>query len=104
MDFWQVIEERYSVRAFDPDAEVSAEMGERLLQAAIQAPSAGGHSAPRQAGGRLVSAHRPAGQERSGELRRIVACWAERRYNRRKSREQEGSCPNMRFSKGSLSP
>lgn len=41
MEFWQVIEERHSVRAFDPDAEVSPEIVERLLQAAIRSPSAG---------------------------------------------------------------
>ena len=41
MDLWQAIEERYSVRAFDPDVEVSPEVVERLLQAAIRAPSAG---------------------------------------------------------------
>jgi nitroreductase len=41
MDFWEVLEERYSVRAFDPDVEVSAQVVERLLQAAIRAPSAG---------------------------------------------------------------
>ena len=41
MDFWEVLEERYSVRAFDPDAEVSPQVVERLLQAAIRAPSAG---------------------------------------------------------------
>lgn len=41
MDFWQVLGERHSVRAFDPDAEVTAEMVEQLLDAAIQAPSAG---------------------------------------------------------------
>ena len=41
VDYWQVIEERYSVRSYDPDADVPAETIERLLQAAIQAPSAG---------------------------------------------------------------
>jgi nitroreductase len=41
MDFWNVIEERHSVRAFAPDAEVSPEQVERLLQAAIRSPSAG---------------------------------------------------------------
>ncbi len=41
MDFWQVLADRYSVRAFDPDVDVSPEQVERLLQAAIQAPSAG---------------------------------------------------------------
>jgi nitroreductase len=41
MDLWQAIEERYSVRAFDPDTEVSPEVVERLLQAGIRSPSAG---------------------------------------------------------------
>jgi nitroreductase len=41
MDFWQVLKERYSVRSFDPTEDVSPEVVERLLQAAIQAPSAG---------------------------------------------------------------
>jgi nitroreductase len=41
MDLWQAIEERYSVRAFDPDTEVSPEIVERLLRAAIRSPSAG---------------------------------------------------------------
>jgi nitroreductase len=41
MDLWQAIEERYSVRAFAPDVEVSPEVVERMLQAAIRAPSAG---------------------------------------------------------------
>ena len=41
MDFWQVLEDRYSVRSFDPTEDVSPEVVERLLQAAIRAPSAG---------------------------------------------------------------
>jgi nitroreductase len=41
MDFWQVLEERHSVRSFDPDVEVPPETVDRLLQAAIRAPSAG---------------------------------------------------------------
>ena len=41
MDFWQVIEERYSVRQFDPTVEVPPEIVERLLAAAIRSPSAG---------------------------------------------------------------
>lgn len=45
MDFWQVIDERHSVRAFDPDAEVSPETVERLLQAAVRSPSAGNRQA-----------------------------------------------------------
>ena len=41
MDFWQVLEARHSVRQFDPAAEVSPETVERLLRAAVRAPSAG---------------------------------------------------------------
>ena len=41
MDFWQVLQERYSVRAFDPSIDVPPETIDRLLEAAIRAPSAG---------------------------------------------------------------
>jgi nitroreductase len=41
MDFWQTIDTRHSVRAFDPDVDVPADTIARLLQAAIRAPSAG---------------------------------------------------------------
>jgi nitroreductase len=41
MDFWQVVENRYSVRSFDPAVEVSPETVKRLLQAGLRAPSAG---------------------------------------------------------------
>jgi nitroreductase len=41
VDFWQVVEARTSVRDFDPSGGVSPEIVERILQAAIQAPSAG---------------------------------------------------------------
>ncbi len=41
MDFWQVLEQRYSVRDFDSDREVTQETVTKLLQAAIRAPSAG---------------------------------------------------------------
>jgi nitroreductase len=41
MDFWQVLEKRSSVRDFEPGVEVSPEAVERLLSAAIRAPSAG---------------------------------------------------------------
>jgi nitroreductase len=41
MDFWEVLEERHSVRAFDTSVEVPPETVERLLRAAIRAPSAG---------------------------------------------------------------
>lgn len=41
MDFWRVLENRYSVRQFDPATDVPVETVERLLMAAIRAPSAG---------------------------------------------------------------
>jgi nitroreductase len=41
MDFWQVIENRHSVRSFDPEVDVPQEMVEELLTAATRAPSAG---------------------------------------------------------------
>jgi len=41
MDFWQVLQERYSVRSFDPAVDVPPETVQRLLEAAIRAPSAG---------------------------------------------------------------
>ena len=41
MDFWQVIEERRSVRDFDPRCDVPPDVVERILAAAIRAPSAG---------------------------------------------------------------
>jgi nitroreductase len=41
MDFWQVLQERYSVRDFDTTLDVPPEMVERILEAAIRAPSAG---------------------------------------------------------------
>ena len=41
MDFWQVIDERHSVRRFEPDVDVPPELVQRLLVAATRAPSAG---------------------------------------------------------------
>jgi nitroreductase len=41
MDFWQVVDERHSVRAFEPGVDVSQEAVEKILQAAIRAPSGG---------------------------------------------------------------
>lgn len=41
MDFWQVIEERRSVRDFDTGRDVPPEMVQRILGVAIRAPSAG---------------------------------------------------------------
>lgn len=45
MDFWQVLENRYSVRSFDSQVDVPAEKVERLLSAAVLAPSAGNRQA-----------------------------------------------------------
>jgi nitroreductase len=41
MDFWQVLQDRYSVRGFDPAVDVPPETVARLLEAALRAPSAG---------------------------------------------------------------
>ncbi len=41
MDLWQVIEARHSVRVFDTQYDVSPEVVRRIIEAAIQAPSAG---------------------------------------------------------------
>jgi nitroreductase len=41
MDFWNVIEQRYSVRQFDPRVGVTPEQVERMLKTAMAAPSAG---------------------------------------------------------------
>ncbi len=41
MDFWQVIEERQSVRNFEAGRDVPPETVQRILGAAIRAPSAG---------------------------------------------------------------
>ena len=41
MDFWQVIEERHSVREFDAGRDVPPAMVQRILEAAILAPSGG---------------------------------------------------------------
>lgn len=41
MDFWRVIEQRHSVRAFDSRTNVSDKDIHRMIEAAIQAPSAG---------------------------------------------------------------
>lgn len=41
MDFWQVVQERYSVREFDATVDVVPETVDRILQAAVRAPSAG---------------------------------------------------------------
>ena len=41
MDFWEVIARRHSVRAFASDRDVPDDIIERVLDAAVQAPSAG---------------------------------------------------------------
>lgn len=41
MDFWQVVEARYSVRDFEATVDVPSDVIERILLAAIRAPSAG---------------------------------------------------------------
>ena len=41
VDFWQVVAARHSVRAFDARVDVPPDDVERILQAVIQAPSAG---------------------------------------------------------------
>ncbi|MDY7039741.1 MAG: nitroreductase family protein [Chloroflexota bacterium] len=41
MDYWETVEKRHSVRRFNMDHEVSPEIVERILHAAILAPSAG---------------------------------------------------------------
>jgi len=41
VDFWQVVEARASIRNFDPVVGVPPETVERILQAALRAPSAG---------------------------------------------------------------
>lgn len=41
MDFWKAVNGRYSVRNFDATVDVPPETMERILQAAIRAPSAG---------------------------------------------------------------
>jgi nitroreductase len=41
MDFWQVLDNRVSVRDFDPGEYLPSEVVDRLLASAIRAPSAG---------------------------------------------------------------
>jgi len=41
MDFWEVVDKRRSIRRFERDRDVPREAVERLLEAAISAPSAG---------------------------------------------------------------
>jgi nitroreductase len=41
MDFWQVVQTRHSVRAFDTRHDIAPEIVRRILEAAVQAPSAG---------------------------------------------------------------
>jgi nitroreductase len=41
MDFWQVVDKRYSVREFESNVDVPSEVVDRILMAALRAPSAG---------------------------------------------------------------
>lgn len=41
MEFWEVINNRYSLREFDEGRDVTPQQVERILEAAIRAPSAG---------------------------------------------------------------
>jgi len=41
MDFWQVIEERRSIRSYESSRDVSPSLVNKILQAAVRAPSAG---------------------------------------------------------------
>lgn len=41
MDFWQVVENRYSVRDFESTVDVPSDIVDRILLAAVRAPSAG---------------------------------------------------------------
>lgn len=41
MDFWQVVERRHSVRSYDPKTDVPQESVEKLLAAALRAPTGG---------------------------------------------------------------
>jgi nitroreductase len=41
VDFWETVEKRHSVRRFNVDHDVAPEVVERILRAAILAPSAG---------------------------------------------------------------
>jgi len=41
VDFWQAVQARQSVRAFDQERDVPSKMVTKLLEAAIRAPSAG---------------------------------------------------------------
>jgi nitroreductase len=41
MEFWEVLRARHSVRRYDPDADVPKEMVRQIINAALEAPSAG---------------------------------------------------------------
>ena len=99
MDLWQAIEDRYSVRAFDPTVEASSEAIERLLQAATQAPSAGNRQPwhfyvvrdPRVRQALVVAAH---GQEfiRQAPVAIVVCADAEQSAGRYGQRGRELYC------------
>lgn len=67
MDFWQVIERRRSVRAYEGDRDVPPSLLNRILHAAIRAPSAGNRQpwhfvVVRDPEVKRALAHRAAGQ------------------------------------------
>ncbi len=41
MEFWELLQERRSIREFDPERDVPVDVVEKLLEAAILAPTAG---------------------------------------------------------------
>lgn len=41
MEFWDALQKRRSIREFDPDQDVSSEIVQKLLEAAVLAPTAG---------------------------------------------------------------
>lgn len=45
MDFWETVHQRHSVREYDGNAEVTPEQVTAILEAAIEAPSAGNRQA-----------------------------------------------------------
>jgi nitroreductase len=99
MDFWQVIKDRRSVRGFDPDADVPAETVERILEAAIRAPSAGNRQpwhfyVVRDAGARQGLASAAHGQEfvAQAPLAIVVCADAEQSAGRYGKRGRELYC------------
>jgi nitroreductase len=99
MDFWQVLEDRYSVRRFDPAVDVPPETVGRLLAAAIRAPSAGNRQPwhfyvvrdPEARQGLVVAAH---GQDfiRQAPVAIVVCADAEQSAGRYGQRGRELYC------------